>query len=160
MSEIIIIGMPELREKMGQMTDAVTGEALMTAATSGAKLIETQAKINVPKRTGNLARSMHTLPVHSSRNSAVVSVGTNVEYAAMIEFGYVGPQDVSAHFRTIKEAFGRPLRFPVTAGVRAHVRQINRPAQPYLRPALDSTRGAVVAEISAVLRAIVGGFAS
>lgn len=160
MSEIIVIGMPELREKMGQMTDAVTGEALLVAATAGAKLIEAQAKINAPKVTTTLARSIHTLTLESSRNTAVVSVGTNLDYAAMVEFGYVGPQPVSAHFRTVKEAFGRLLKFPVEAAVRAHIRQINRAASPYLRPALDSTRGAVVAVISAELRAIVGRFAS
>ena len=155
MSEIVVINFPQFESKIRAMADAVSGDMLMTAAKAGALLVANQAKIFAPKRTGTLAGSIHVEPIESSRNIAVVAIGTNLEYAAMVEYGYVGPQAVEAHWRTIKEAFGRQLRFPVTAAVRAHTRQINRAARPYLRPALDTTREAVVLEIRAALRDIL-----
>lgn len=151
MSEVVLLHFPEFEAKIHAMTDAVKGEMLMEAALAGARDIETQAKINVPKRSGNLSRSIHVEPGASTANSAVATVGTNVVYAAMIEYGYHGPEAVKAHFRTIKEAFGRRLKFPVTAHVNAFVRQINRAAQPYMRPALDTTRAQVVATIRGTL---------
>ena len=50
-----------------------------------------------------------------------------VEYAAPVELGFRGPENVRAHTRN-----GRP--------VRAHVRQANTPEQPYMRPALYQER--------------------
>jgi len=38
-----------------------------------------------------------------------VQLGTNVEYAPRHQFGFVGLVHVKAHWRTIKQAFGKPI---------------------------------------------------
>lgn len=56
-----------------------------------------------------------------------VDVGTNVKYAPFHQFGF-GP--VKAHQRLVKQAFGKPLKFPVWANVKAHDGGV--PARPFL----------------------------
>ncbi len=61
-----------------------------------------------------------------------VSLGTNVRYAAAHHFGFSGSVQIPEHKRLIKEAFGRKLKFPVYAIVRAHMAQRNIPARPFM----------------------------
>lgn len=57
--------------------------------------------------------------------SVTYKIGTDLEYAARIEFGFTGPDSLG--------------------------RVYNQPAQPYLRPAFDTKRTAAVNEIGRVL---------
>ena len=92
------------------------------------------AKTNVVVKTGRLSRSIH---LEMTREPTFVrgTVGTNVEYAGMIEFGFKGAESVRAHLRQITQAWGRQIA-PMSVSVRQHSRNVNRPAKPYLRPAL------------------------
>lgn len=80
------------------------------------------------------ARLLHSLDfeVHDDAGLELI-VGSfpdaegDVDYAAATELGFRGPEMVRAHTRN-----GHP--------VRAHERQGNTPAQPYLRPALYTER--------------------
>lgn len=62
-----------------------------------------------------------------------VRVGTNLEYAAIHEFGGV-----------IRAKGGGKLTFEVEPGVWRSVRQVTIPARPYLRPALDEHGAAAI----------------
>ena len=91
-------------------------------------------------RTGRLRASMNYRKrpevVELGAGGLSVVVGSNVEYAPRIEMGYRGPEEVKAHTRTIRQAFGRPIA-PRDVQVSAFTRQANAPAYPFLRPAVD-----------------------
>lgn len=61
-----------------------------------------------------------------------VRVGTNVEYARIHQFGFFGLEQVGAHTRLIKQAFGKKLKFPVYQTVGPHQRYMRIPARPFL----------------------------
>ena len=86
-------------------------------------------------RTGRLRRSIHSR-ITEDRTSVTGIVGTNVEYAAVHEYGYTGPQTVKEHLRTIKQAFGKTIT-PTTVTVAAHTRTVKLPERSFLRSALD-----------------------
>ena len=73
-------------EKAGR---AATSDELLLALQVGAVRIEAKAKEEAPVLSGNLRRSIHTEEAKISNNSAVVRIGTNVEYAPFVEFGTV-----------------------------------------------------------------------
>jgi phage virion morphogenesis protein len=65
-------------------------------------------------------------------NRKSVTVGTVVPYAAVHQFGFDGQVKVPQHQRTIKQAFGRNLKAPVTFTVAAFSFQQHMPARPSL----------------------------
>ncbi len=75
------------------------------------------------------ARLRDSITWQSSASSA--EWGTNVAYAAAHQFGIDKPQPVGAHTRLIRQAFGKPLAFPVYQSVAAFTRNPNLPARPY-----------------------------
>jgi phage gpG-like protein len=78
-------------------------------------------------RTGRLRRSI-TPKVEEKDDEIVGTVGTNVRYARTHEFGFKGVVQVKAHERKIK---GKPIM------VRAHARNMDIPARPFLNPSLQ-----------------------
>jgi len=82
-------------------------------------------------RTGRLRNSINQR-VTETQSGVFGSVGTNVEYARVHEMG--GTVTVKAHTRLIKQAFGKPLRYPVWQTVKAHT--VKYPERSFLRSAL------------------------
>jgi HK97 gp10 family phage protein len=62
-------------------------DSLEDTVTSGALLIENEAKILAPVKTGNLRRSIHHLTVDKSEQAVSVQVGPTAFYAKFLEFG-------------------------------------------------------------------------
>lgn len=60
-----------------------------------------------------------------------VEIGTNVAYATAHQFG-VTKQNVPEHIKLINQAFGKKLKFPVYATVKAHTKNPKIPARPFL----------------------------
>jgi len=79
------------------------------------------------RHTGRLRSS---IPASTRTGEDFVELGTNVEYAAIHQFGYHGPMAVPAHTRKITKAWGKPIA-PKTVNVKAHTRQANIPARPF-----------------------------
>ena len=118
-------------------------QKIKAALTAGALLVANDAKSRAPYLSGTLRRSIHVggktkltpdfaaggevvfTDIGDSPDPRAVKVGTNVPYAARLEYGFTG-----------EDALGR---------------NFNQPAQPYLRPAVSSQRKAVVAEVRRVL---------
>lgn len=144
---VSIRGGMELVAKLKKLSDEVAGEALENAVVSGALLVQNRAKENAPFITGNLRRSVH-IGGHSGeselaasetgtdiggnksdRDHAEVLVGTNVEYARRIEYGFSGTDSLG--------------------------RSYNQPPQPYLRPAMDEKKSAVAKEIGEALKILL-----
>jgi phage gpG-like protein len=73
--------------------------------------------------TGTLAKSI----TYSQPNDFTSTIGTNVRYAAIHEFG-----------GTIKPKNGSFLSFKIKDRW-VHVREVHMPARPYLRPSIEKT---------------------
>ena len=76
------------------------------------------------------ARLKHS--IHKRLRPGIVEIGTNVEYAAIHQFGFAGQVNIGAHQRIIHQAFGRKLKFPVAVNVKAHSVCQEMPARPFL----------------------------
>lgn len=144
-TDFTLTGDKRLHRQLGDLAEAARGKVLARALVSGALLTVNEAKRLAPYATGNLRRSLHVGGEGSSgglegnttgtdiggqrhgRDWAEVSVGTNVEYAARREFGFTGT-----------DSLGRTYQDPAT---------------PYLRPAIEATRGEVEREIADAVRA-------
>lgn len=104
----------------------VNAEFLPTAA----KIVLSDAKRRAPVKDGRLKSSLQS---SVSRDRA--AVGTNVGYAAYVEYG-TRPHTISVNGAKVltdkKTFFGKSVEHPGTT------------AQPYLRPAIDNNRKALV----------------
>lgn len=86
------------------------------------------------QRSGRLSGSIHE-ETEELGDEIQTTVGTNVVYARVHEFGFQGPSGVKAHMRTIKQAWGRPIS-PREALVRPHFRGTNMAERRYMRDSL------------------------
>ena len=143
--------------------DAKTVEELATAAlVSGALLIANKAKELAPKKTSTLARSIHVggntskTPDFETGNPQYgdlgepgklkAIVGTNLEYAKWQEYG-TGP---------IRPKHARALHWVTRAGVDVFVASTRGvPAHPFLTPAMNTERGAVLKEVGEAFAELV-----
>ena len=117
-------GLRELQQALARAgIDAVP--KLRTAMGSAALIVQNAAKIKAPYKSGNLRRSIHH-EVTTEQGQVEAIVGTNVEYARRMEYGFAG-----------RDSRGRLY---------------NQPAKPYLRPALEENRERVIREINEALR--------
>jgi len=93
------------------------------------------------RRTGTLSRSIN-YRVNESTQEITAQVGTNVEYAALHEYGFKGTEQVKEHLRTIKQAFGKPID-PRSVTVAAHSRRVDYPERSFLRSSLREMEQAI-----------------
>jgi len=92
-------------------------------------------------RSGRLRRSINYRMGTGSDPEAFV--GTNVSYARAHEFGVSMDEQVRAHMRAVKQAFGKPLSKPVRVNVRAHQRHESLPERSFLRSSFAESRVAI-----------------
>lgn len=90
-----------------------------------------EARREVPKDTTTLLRS---ITLDFDQSSLLARLFTNLEYSAMIEYGFTGIVPVFPHTRLQTHAWGKPIPAKVVA-VDGHFRRVDREAQPYMRPA-------------------------
>lgn len=94
-----------------------------------ARKVQDDARENAPVDTSNLQGSIQ---VDLSRlDDLYAEVKTALEYARAQEFGFTGEVQVSAHRRTIDEAFGEPIQ-ERTIDVSAHTRKMDIPGTYYM----------------------------
>ncbi len=120
----------ELPERVARV---VTEFAIDVTATAKLKVSGDVLKV----RTGRLRRSIH-YEVNKQPGRVSGIVGTNVEYAAVHEHGFDGPQSVRSFMRMQTQAFGRSI-VPRRVSVGAFTRHMTIKARPFLAPALAST---------------------
>ena len=136
---VVSVDTTKLLEKFKRIPDAVY-KSLARAVVRLA--IDLQSHVKADKLTGQVLH-VRTGTLRRSINQRVIqeptaiwgSVGTNVKYARVHEYGFQGQVTVKAHLRTIHQAFGRPIK-PVTFTMPAHARQVNLPERSFLRSAL------------------------
>lgn len=138
-------GSQNVRQKLNRLESGLRGRTLERATVAAALVVQNDAKRRVPFLTGTLQRSIH-IGGHAdkapdftgpdglnqpevSSGRATIYVGTDLEYAQRIEYGFQGEDRLGRHY--------------------------NQQAQPYLRPALDENRAAVEREFAEALRDLI-----
>jgi len=124
-----LIGMDRVEAGLRDLGSGLKGEGLADCLVAGALIVQNEAKTTAPYLTGTLRRSIHTESRVRSETNVYALVGTDVEYARRIEYGFVG-----------RDKLGRVY---------------DQAARPYMRPALDANREAVRREIKAAIAAKV-----
>ncbi len=143
-----VIGEEELQSKLRTLTAAAQGQALAAAVMSGAQLIQNAAKDKAPYRTGTLKRSIHAEIEESGATRATAIIGTDVVYAAQVEFG-----------GTILPKKAKLLHW-VKDGQHYFAKSVTQVARPYLRPAFDETSDDAAKEVGAALKQAIARVAS
>lgn len=106
--------------------------------------VEAEAKHRVPVDTGDLRRKITHTTEHAD-NFSKTQIGTNVEYAQVVEEGS------SPH--KIRSKDGKPIRMKIN-GKWVTVDEINHPGtkpQPYLKPSITENIGEIQQKIREVL---------
>lgn len=101
----------------------------LSRSPDGSKWSGITHRVGQPLRdTGRLQRSLV-----AKVNGTKIVIGTNLDYAARMQFGGSGSDlQVKAHTKLIKQAFGKTLKYPVYANVKAHTKKDNVKARPFL----------------------------
>ena len=93
-------------------------------------------------QTGRLRRSIN-FRVTESATGVQATVGTNVEYARIHEFGFRGSVNIKAHLRKLKSG--------KKAAVRAHSRNVNLPERSFLRSTMREMQSGIDQRIARVV---------
>lgn len=146
-SQAVIAHLQAMPDRIRQsLIRAVTASAIAVQA----KTMSNLAGVVLQERTHHLHDSIH-YEVDSDEHSVTATVGTNVAYARVHEFG--GVIDIPTHYRKMTMAFGRPVATPRDILVSAH--KANYPERSFLRTALADQAEAIRERIeSAVQQAV------
>ncbi len=106
-------------------------------------------------RTGALRGSI-AATVSASDGGVSAAIGSDLRYASFQEYGFQGIESVSAHLRTIKQAFGRPLRAgSERIAIGSYSRKVDYPAHSFLRSTLADREAEILSGLeTAVAEAI------
>lgn len=102
-------------------------------------------------RSGTLRRSIDQRLLTDSK-AVTGAVSTNVGYGRAHEYGSQEEITVKEHLRLVKQAFGRDLKHPVWATVKAHTAKQNLPESSFLRSALADMKPEIIATIDNAVR--------
>jgi phage gpG-like protein len=162
-----------MKRKFAALTAIQRSDVLIRALKAGGVVVLNEARINILAqhlwKTRTLSRSLHQEVIEQSATRAKISVGTDLEYAAIHEFGgVVTPKHAKYLAIPVNGATGSPLDrddlHPVLSGSGSLVLvdetgvqfilkdSVTIPAQPYLRPAVDEHVEQIVEEIKVVLK--------
>lgn len=130
MASIEITGLAEITEKLDKLVNMNDlGEGMKESCA----LVERSAKQKVPVDTGELRRSI-TSKVESNGQEITGTIYTPLEYAPYIEYGT----------GLFSEKSGRPTPWSYKDDKGEWHTMSGQPPQPYLRPALNENRTAIL----------------
>jgi HK97 gp10 family phage protein len=122
----------KLDDRFKAVIAAASGDNIMKALLAGGEVVRNHAKLNIQAQelvdTSNLLNSISVQEGSFGKSDATVEIGTNVEYAAIHEFG-------GAIHQT--NAWGKGIE-----------QTIHIPARSYLRPALDENESDIKDAVS------------
>lgn len=131
----------KLDNRFKEVIAAASGDNILKALKAGGEVVRNHAKLNIQAQelvdTGNLLNSISVQEGSGGKSDATVEIGTNVEYAAIHEFGGVIHQT---------NAWGKGIE-----------QTIHIPARPYLRPALDENESSIVDAVGTSLKYQIEG---
>lgn len=82
-------------------------------------------------------RDSITGEIAAHETGVVVTLGSDLPYASVIDQGFIGTEQVCQSLRLQSIVFGRPMT-PRDVLVRAHMRQVDIPARDFLSGPLDA----------------------
>lgn len=97
-SAVKVEGLAELNSTLKKLADKASQEQIRTALQAGALVIREAAKVRAPILTGTLRRSL-AYRTFINGGAAQARIGTNLEYAAHVEFG-TSRQPAQPYLRT------------------------------------------------------------
>ena len=112
---------------------------------AGARM-EAYAKASAPFHLGFHRRNIRHNPSAPLLTTSMIAAA---KYASVLEFGFFGLVGVSAHTRTITQAFGREIP-QQTVAVGSHARPMNRKAMPHLVPAGERALKQLIEDLEAL----------
>ena len=177
MAEEIVIGKEALIRKFRAMREVAQGLTLARTVQAGSKAILNAAKDNIKRqgliRTRTLSRSIHEEISMQGSSVAVSEIGTNIEYAAIHEFGgvvrpktakylavpvgnYKGSPRKHGELKLRKTAGGTLVMVDGAGNVQYVLKKsVEVPAQPYLRPAFDEHKDEALDDMGRAFKALV-----
>ncbi len=139
MARIRLKGQASLRRSLRQYARDVRVE-LAREMTAVMEEIQDAARRIVPVDTGQLQGSIQPDPRTVDPDELTGSVGTNVEYAAVQEFGFTGTVNVSSHTREQTHVFGKELDNSQMVTVDAHTRRMDQEGNFFLTKATQQPK--------------------
>lgn len=173
----VVIGKEALIRKFRAMKEVAQGLTLARTVQAGSKTILNAAKANIKAQglihTRTLSRSLHEEISMQGSSVAVAEIGTNLEYAAIHEFGgVVRPKTAKYLAVPVGNYKGSPRKHPrlklrkTAGGTLVMVdgsgrvqyvlkKSVEVPAQPYLRPAFDEHKDEALDDMGKAFAALV-----
>jgi HK97 gp10 family phage protein len=139
MARVRLKGLSSLRGSLRKYAKDVRVE-VAREMTAVMEEVQDAARRMAPVDTGQLQGSIQPDPRTVDPEELTGSVGTNVEYAAVQEFGFTGSVSVSAHKRTMTDGFGPDSAYPMTVTVDAHTRRMDREGNFFLTKAAQAAK--------------------
>ena len=131
----------KLDNRFKEVIAAASGDNILKALLAGGEDVRNHTKLNIQAQelvdTSNLLNSISVQEGSGGKTDATVEIGTNVEYAAIHEFG-------GAIHQT--NAWGKGIEQYITI-----------PARPYLRPALDENTKSISDAVGTSLKYQIEG---
>ena len=172
-----IIGKEELLAKFKALGEVAGQATLERAVVAGGLVIQNAAKAKVKDnaliKTGNLRRSIHMEMTDANGKSATLEIGTDVEYAAVHEFGgvitpkkgkylaipvgnYKDSPLNHKNLRAVKTRAGNLVLMDRDGTVQYVLKtSVTIPAKPYLRPAMDEHQSEAEDEVGKVFKQLI-----
>ena len=169
----------QFAEKLRSLGEDVRGKALANSALAGAKVISNAARENIKEqgliRTRTLSRSLTEQVIEQSADYVEVEVGTNLEYAAIHEYGgtirpksskylaipvgsYTGSPSKHGDLKLRKTANGNLVMVDASGSVQYVLKSsVTIPARPYLRPAVDENQEEIIETVAKSLEILIEG---
>ena len=94
------------------------------------------------------------MKVEQSSTSIIGKVGIGkdaAKYGVMHEYGFIGSENVKAHLRTIKQAFGKPIASKQIS-ISSHTRNVKYPEKSFMKTALSDLTPKIKEEIQKALK--------
>jgi len=128
------------------------GEAIQAKAAAGLKAAATdlQAKVQQDELSGSVLHVRSGAlrqSIEQEVKGDLAQVFSRSPYARFQEYGFSGSENVSAHLRMMKQAFGRSVRNPHQILVSAHTREISYLPQSFMRAALKEMKPEIMKDM-------------
>lgn len=155
MSDVEIAGLDAVQERLRALRGAVEDGLARALARALLDLqAAAQGKLSsdvLQSRTGALRGSI-AATISVGDGAIAADVGSDLPYAGFQEYGFQGIESVSAHLRTIKHAFGRPLRAgSERIAIGGYDRKVDYPAHSFLRSALADLEAEIISGLGAAV---------
>ena len=133
-----------LQNNIPGLKRALTGSSLMPSAKNGGLVIQNFARMLVPVDTANLKNSIQVEEDHTTRTGAFVNIGSDVIYANIQELGgVIKPKTAKRLFWIGKDGKGHAAN------------AVTIKAQPYMRPAVDGHKPAILSAVGTAIKMII-----